>query len=68
MGKKVTATTVVDRVRQQADQQHMAWLARSFGRPDYEPLSVADLETLITSAEIVSKYPGTHLFREGEDA
>ncbi len=46
----------------------MAWLARSFGRPDYAPLSAADLETLLGAAEMVSPYPGTHLFREGEDA
>ena len=68
MGKNVTTLTVVDRVKQQADQQHMAWLARSFGRPDYAPLSAADLETLLGAAEMVSKYPGTHLFREGDDA
>ena len=46
----------------------MAWLARSFGRPDYAPLTAADLETLLGSAEMLSKYPGTHLFREGEPA
>jgi len=46
----------------------MAWLARSFGRPDYAPLSAADLETLLGAAEMVSKYPGTHIFREGDDA
>lgn len=68
MGKNVTSPTVVDRVKHQADQQHMAWLARSFGRPDYAPLSAADLETLLGAAEMVSKYPGTHLFREGDDA
>jgi len=68
MGKNVTSPTVVDRVKHQADQQHMAWLARSFGRPDYAPLSAADLETLLGAAEMVSKYPGTHIFREGDDA
>ncbi|MDH3189235.1 MAG: Crp/Fnr family transcriptional regulator [Acidimicrobiia bacterium] len=52
----------------QADQQHMAWLARSFGRPDYAPLSAADLETLVGSAEMISKYPGTHLFKQDEPA
>ncbi len=46
----------------------MAWLARSFGRPDYAPLTGADLEILIGSAELISKYPGTHLFREGDPA
>jgi len=68
MGKNVTSPTVVDRVKHQADQQHMAWLARSFGRPDYAPLSAADLETLLGAAEMVSKYPGTPIFREGDDA
>jgi len=46
----------------------MAWLARSFGRPDYAPLSAADLETLVGSAEMISKYPGTHLFKQDEPA
>lgn len=55
-------------MRSVADQQHMAWLARSFGRPDYAPLTGADLEILIGSAELISKYPGTHLFREGDPA
>lgn len=68
MGKNVASATVVDRVKLQADQQHMAWLARSFGRPDYAPLSAADLETLFGAAEMVSKYPGTHLFKEGDEA
>ncbi len=52
----------------QADQQHMAWLARSFGRPDYAPLNAQDLEALIGVAEVTSKYPGAHLFKEGETA
>ncbi|MCP4227893.1 MAG: cyclic nucleotide-binding domain-containing protein, partial [Actinomycetia bacterium] len=51
-----------------ADQQHLAWLARSFGRPDYLPLSPADLEVLSKAGEIVKKYPGTHLFKEGTAA
>jgi CRP-like cAMP-binding protein len=46
----------------------MAWLARSFGRPDYAPLSNADLDALLGSAEMLSKYPGTHLFKEGSPA
>lgn len=46
----------------------MAWLARSFGRPDYAPLSSADLEMLVGIAEMVSKYPGTHLFKEDDPA
>lgn len=51
---------------QQAEQQHLDWLARSFGRPDYAPLSRADLELIRSVGEMVSKYPGTHLFKEGD--
>lgn len=49
-----------------AEQQHLAWLAKSFGRPDYLPLSPADLELLMETGDVVSRYPGTHLFKEGE--
>ncbi len=49
-------------------EQHFAWLARSFGRTDYLPLSPADLEALSQAGEFVDKYPGTHLFREGQPA
>ena len=48
------------------DQQHLAWLARGFGRTDYLPLSQADLTALSDTGDYVDKYPGTHLFREGE--
>lgn len=48
-----------------AEQQHFAWLARSFGRTDYLPLTERDLAAIASSGEFVSKYPGTHLFREG---
>ena len=51
-----------------ADQQHFAWLARSFGRTDYLPLSPDDLEALSQAGEMVEKYPGTHLFREGGES
>ncbi|MFQ5948908.1 MAG: Crp/Fnr family transcriptional regulator [Acidimicrobiia bacterium] len=51
-----------------ADQQHYAWLARHFGRTDYLPLSPADLNALSLSGEVIEKYPGTHLFREGTKA
>ena len=51
-----------------ADQQHFAWLARTFGRTDYLPLSLADLEALSRAGEFVDKYPDTHLFREGDEA
>jgi CRP-like cAMP-binding protein len=55
-------------MRSQAEDQHLDWLARSFGRPEYLPLTTSDLEVLIRTAELVSKYPGTHLFKEGEAA
>jgi cAMP-binding proteins - catabolite gene activator and regulatory subunit of cAMP-dependent protein kinases len=51
-----------------ADQQHFAWLARSFGRTDYLPLTPGDLEALAAAGEYVQKYPGTHLFRQGAEA
>jgi CRP/FNR family transcriptional regulator len=51
-----------------ADQQHLAWIARSFGRPDYLPLTPDDVEMLTQVGEAVSKYPGTHLFKEGDEA
>ncbi len=50
------------------EQQHFAWLARTFGRTDYLPLSPADLQALSEAGEFVEKYPGTHLFRDGEPA
>ena len=52
----------------QAEQQHLDWLARSFGRPEYAPLSSADVEVIRSAGEIVAKYPGTHLFKEGDAA
>ena len=48
------------------DSQHFAWLARSFGRTDYLLLTPEDLEAIGRVAEPVRKYPGTHLFRQGE--
>jgi CRP-like cAMP-binding protein len=51
-----------------AEYQHFAWLARSFGRTDYLPLTPADLEALADAGSYVEKYPGTHLFKEGEDS
>ena len=42
-----------------ADQQHFAWLARSFGRTDYLPLSPADLSALTETGEYVEKYDVT---------
>ncbi len=51
-----------------AEYQHFAWLARSFGRTDYLPLTEADLEALGEAGSYVDKYPGTHLFKEGDDS
>ncbi len=50
------------------DQQHFAWLAKSFGRTDYLPLSPDDLAALSQAGRFIEKYPGTHLFRAGEEA
>jgi len=50
------------------DQQHFAWLARTFGRTDYLPLSPADLAALSHTGSFIEKYQGTHLFREGDEA
>ena len=51
-----------------AEHQHFAWLARSFGRTDYLPLTSDDLQALSGAGEYVEKYPGTHLFKEGSVA
>ena len=51
-----------------AEQQHHAWLARSFGRTDYLPLFEQDLEALASAGEYIDKYPGTHLFKEGQSS
>lgn len=51
-----------------AADQHLAWLARSFGRPDYLPLTANDLEVLADCAELVKRFRGSHLFRQGEPA
>jgi CRP-like cAMP-binding protein len=48
--------------------QHLAWLARSFGRPDYLPLTPEDIEALRSVAEPIKRFTGSHLFREGEPA
>lgn len=58
--RRITLTTT--------DQQHFAWLARTFGRTDYLPLSPADMAALSHAGTFIDKYQGTHLFREGETA
>lgn len=51
-----------------ADQQHLDWMARSFGRPDYAPLGPADIELIRSVGEVIQSRPGGHLFREGDPA
>lgn len=51
-----------------AQDQHLAWLARSFGRPDYLPLTSEDVGALRSVAEPISRFTGSHLFKEGEPA
>jgi len=51
-----------------AQDQHLAWLARSFGRPDYLPLTPDDVEALKSVAEPISRFTGSHLFKEGKPA
>lgn len=51
-----------------ADAQHYAWLAKSFGRTDYLLMSPSDLDAIASIGEHVSKYPGTHLFKQGAEA
>lgn len=62
-GAGAATRTVKDSPR---DLQHYAWLARSFGRTDYLLLSPSDLAALGDAGTFVTKYPGTHLFRQGE--
>lgn len=50
------------------ENQHLAWLARSFGRPDYLPLTPEDLAVLAACAEPTLFRDGSHLFRQGERA
>lgn len=58
----------MDGVSDVAADQHLAWMARSFGRPDYLPLTRDDLRVLAGVAEPVRRFRGSHLFRQGEPA
>ena len=51
-----------------ADAQHHAWLARSFGRTDYLMMTPDDLAAIAAIGDYVTKYPDTHLFRQGEES
>jgi len=65
--KNVPAVSV-EKGMGQADQQHLDWLARSFGQADYQPLNPSDIDALHRVGEVVSLAPGGHLFDEGERA
>lgn len=52
----------------EADQQHLDWLARSFGRVDYNPLSRTDVESIRGAGETFTMAPGGHLYEEGDQA
>lgn len=58
----------MDHLPDVATDQHLAWMARSFGRPDYLPLTREDLQALGGCAEPVKRFRGSHLFRHGEPA
>jgi CRP-like cAMP-binding protein len=64
----VSLNTTMEQRMSVAQDQHLAWLARSFGRPDYLPLSEDDVDTLRDVAEPIGRYSGSHLFKEGEPA
>ncbi len=49
-------------------EMHLAWLARSFGRPDYMPLTEEDMKALDRSGEIVHYPRGVRIFEQGTPA
>lgn len=51
-----------------AAEQHLDWLARSFGRANYRPLTHADVIAIQSAGESLEARPGVHLFHEGERA
>lgn len=67
MWKNVSRPSVEQNMGE-ADQQHLDWLARSFGRVDYEPLTRSDIEAIQRVGESFSVTPGVHLYTEGEQA
>ncbi len=52
----------------EAVQQHLDWLARSFGRADYQPLSPSDIKAIQRVGQSIAVSPGDHLFREHDQA
>jgi CRP/FNR family transcriptional regulator, cAMP and macrophage regulator len=67
MRKNVIDLSVEDGMGRAAEQ-HLDWLARSFGRADYRPLTPADIVAIRQAGESVEVRPGNHLFRDGEVA
>jgi CRP-like cAMP-binding protein len=51
-----------------SQEQHAAWLARTFGRTDYLPVTMEDAAALADAGEMLDKYKGTHLFKEGQES
>lgn len=51
-----------------SNTQHLLWIAREFGDPDYTPLSITDLEALEFVTTFESFGSGARLFREGDQA
>lgn len=49
-------------------EQHAAWLARTFGRTDYLPITRDDAVALARAGDMIDKYKGTHLFKQGSDS
>jgi len=66
--RKNVSELSVDHGMGRAAEQHLDWLARSFGRADYRPLAHADFVVIQGVAELLEARPGVHLFREGDEA
>lgn len=49
-----------------SNTNHLLWIAREFGDPNYVPLSIPDLEALEVVTTIESFGSGARLFREGD--
>jgi CRP-like cAMP-binding protein len=50
------------------NDQNAAWLARTFGRTEYLPITREDATALASAGTMIEKYKGTHLFREGTES
>lgn len=48
------------------NRPHLVWLAKTFGRTDYLPLTHLELQALSNAGSYVEKYPGSDLFKQGE--